>query len=479
MNEKALLLILLYYVSIDVIAAEIDLQHPPSGVIFGNMTWPGSGAVTVIGSALTFFAGSVLNIEAGAVLRFTSASAVIVVKGTIIAKGRPDARIVFDGVDMTSIALQISGMGGARVIVSHATFSNFGQAVNLENSGSSDGRSSLYFEDCVFERNGRVMDGFNADITLDFLRCEFSSNLRPLAVYGYYGRQAVRFDGCSFQSQVSGAFLMGGCEGTIVNCVFRNHTDYALSVESRSTISDSLFVSNSGVALTAYYLSTISDSRFVSNTGIALRTYQSTVRNCLFVSNDVGIQDQALSTIADSIFLMNRVGIAAREGARVDGGWICGRPLDNSSDLIILNSPRSMEVRNVWFGIPGEFESVIRGSIKDIYWQPGSGLAILMQISDRPSAWPASLQSYYATYASLCSTPQSRGLDLQHPPSGVIFGNDSTPSADAGFCPYIGLSLCQAGSYSVVSGSSTCMACSAGTFSTSTGECKQSFKNHI
>ena len=42
--------------------------------------------------------GVTLTIEAGAVLRFTSASAVLLIRGTLVANGHPDARIIFEGV---------------------------------------------------------------------------------------------------------------------------------------------------------------------------------------------------------------------------------------------------------------------------------------------------------------------------------------------------------------------------------------------
>ena len=129
------------------------------------------------------------------------------------------------------------------------------------------------------------------------------------------------------------------------------------------------------------------------------------------------------STIENCIFLMNRVGIAANDGARVQGGWICGRPSDNTSDLIQWNALTSMEVSHVWFGIPGQYQSVIRGSIKDGYWWPLSGFVNLTQVSDRPAAGPVSLQPFNTTYASLCAAPQDRGLNLQHPPSGVLIGD--------------------------------------------------------
>ena len=185
-----------------------DLAHPPSGLVTGNLTWLGSGTVTEIGSALFLSAGSVLTIEAGAVLRFTSASAVLVVKGTLIANGRPDARIVFDGSDMTSRALQIPAIEGVNVNVSYATFSNFSRAVSLEPSEWP--KISLYFEDCVFEGNGAAIEGgYTMGATVDFLRCEFSSNLRPASVessIGYGGQ--TRFDSCFFHSQDRGVNLM-------------------------------------------------------------------------------------------------------------------------------------------------------------------------------------------------------------------------------------------------------------------------------
>jgi hypothetical protein len=367
----------LYFALLGITAAVMDLQHPPSGLIVGKVTWPGSGTVTEIQSALTFAEGSVLTIEAGAVLRFTSASAVLVVKGTLIANGRPGARIVFDGVDMTSRALWIPAIGGVNVHVSYATFSNFSQAVSLEDNVGS--KLSLYFEDCVFEGNGAAMEVFYFHgMTLDFVRCEFLSNLRPVSVASNINFGGLtRFDSCYFHSQGSGVvfgYLASG--STVENCVFMNHSGIALSANAQSVIRDSLFV-----------------------------------------SNDVGIQTHG--TVENCIFLMNRVGIAAYNGARIEGGWICSRPLDNSSDLIQVSSPISIEASNVWFGIPGQREAIIRGSIKDGYWWPSSGIVDLIQVSDRPTAWPISLQSFNSSHAPLCSAPQDRGLDLQHPFNGA------------------------------------------------------------
>jgi len=378
-----------------------DLQHPPSGVIVGRVTWSGSGTVTEINTSLVLSAGSVLTIEAGAVLRFTSPSAVLVIKGTIIARGRPDARIVFDGVDMTSRALYIPNIGGVNVNMSYATFGNFSQAVSLDTSWN--GPCALYFTDCVFKRNGAAMEGSYWGTTVEFLQTEFSSNLRPVSGYGGY----MRFDGCYFHSQDRGAALYA-LSLVMDSCVFVNHTGVALWIQSDG----------------------------------------STIRDSLFVSNDVGVQTK--SAIENCIFLMNRVGIAAADGARIEGGWICGRPLENSSDLIQWSSLTSMQVSHVWFGIPGQYEAIIRGSIKDGYWWPLSGFVDLIQVSDRPTAWPKSLQSFNTSYASQCSAPRDRGFNLYRF-SGV------------------GLNWCQPGSYSAVSGSSTCIACSPGTFSNSTG----------
>ena len=99
---------------------------------------------------------------------------------------------------------------------------------------------------------------------------------------------------------------------------------------------------------------------------------------------------------------------------------MCAQPRDNSTDLIQVGSwARSIEVVGVWFGISGRYEAVIRGSIKDQYWFATSGLVDLVNMTERPTAWPDSLQQYTSLYASLCEAPQDRGLDLMNPPSGV------------------------------------------------------------
>ena len=359
----------------------------PNPTILGNVTWPGSGSVTEISSAVNIAAGSVLTIEAGAVLRFTTTSAVLWVRGTLVANGRPDARIVFEGVQDTvwswgsSRALQISGQGAVSANVSYATFRKFSLAVSLDN-GQSWPTSVLRFEDCVFERNGAAVGGGYISANIDFVRCEFSSNLSPVTGSASY----MRFDGCYFHSQERGAALTG----TFVNCVFMNHSGVALRAEGGATIRDSLFV-----------------------------------------SNDIAIETTSYApvTFENCILLMNRVGVVANYAASITGGWICARPSDNSSDLIQVKSASSIQVSNVWFGVAGQNEAVIRGGIKDGYWWSYSGFANLVLISDYPTCWPASLLSLYTSYASLCSAPQDRGLDLKRPPSGVILGNVTWPGS--------------------------------------------------
>ncbi len=79
-------------------------------------------------SAVTLF------IEPGAVIKYTTNEAALVVKGTLLAIGRPDARITFDGVaeSVQSMALHILSEGAASVDISFAVFSNFSEAVHIE-----------------------------------------------------------------------------------------------------------------------------------------------------------------------------------------------------------------------------------------------------------------------------------------------------------------------------------------------------------
>jgi hypothetical protein len=346
---------------------ELDLNAPLSGVIFGARTWPGMGSVTVVNSAVTISDIGVLTIEAGAIVQFTSAAAVLTIKGAIRANGRIDAPIIFEGVDASrgSTALYISAHGAASVNVSHAIFRNLGNAVGFECCWST---TLLLFQDSVFMHNRAAVFGYNGVVVV-FLRCEFSENDGPIT--GAY----FRFDGCFFHSQQRGAAVGGS---TFTDCVFMNHSGAALDAPD-ATISQSLFVWND----------------------IAIQAYRGpVVRNC--------------------ILLMNRIGMIAGPGADISGGWLCSLPLNSTSSYVLqLASPGPIAVSGVWFGISGEREAVIRGSIWDIYWSGTLGLVRLRDLASSPTPWPLSLQAYYDGYSSLCPAPQDMGLDLNAPPSGV------------------------------------------------------------
>ncbi len=327
--------------------------------------------MTVIDSAVTINSGAVLTIEAGAVVRFSSASSVIVVKGTLWAIGRPDAQIIFDGGDVSVGATALYCIGDMNVNVAYSTFSKFGRAVVLESSMFA---GHLHVADCNFQENIAPVGGNNY-YTVSFLRCQFARNLQPST-----GIFKALIDGCYFHNQVGG-----------------------VSVDSPSTIVNSVFVNLTGTAL-----------RIASG---------STVSNCLFVGNDIAvrstIQTYSSTLLQSCIFLNNRVSVVVGYTLSITGGWMCGRPFDSTSDLIRMESPHSITASEVWFGISGQFEAIIRGSIKDEYWTASSGLVALIQVQAQPTPWPAVLQPYNSSYASLCLAPQDRGLDLFRPPSGA------------------------------------------------------------
>jgi hypothetical protein len=351
----------------------LDLSNPPSGVLFGNVIWPGAGSVTEIASNVIVASGAVLSIEAGAVLRFTTSSAGITVRGTLKANGRADARIVFDGVNQSmvgSTGLRISGLSSTIVNVSYASFINFGLAAAFQNDDYTGWTQNLVlFESCIFERNGAaaaVGGYFFSGVFFRFRRCEFSRNSGP--VTGWY----INFDGCYFHNQESGVTVGSS---TFSNCVFLNHTGTAAMISWGGTISDSLFV-----------------------------------------RNDVAIQgDGRGPTVRGCILILNRVGIIAANDASITGGWICSRPSDNSSSLIVGTMAAGViPVSDVWFGVSGQDLAIIRGSIIDMYWFSTSALVDLVRIADHPTEWPVSLLPMYSSYAPLCSAPQNQALEFSY-----------------------------------------------------------------
>jgi hypothetical protein len=274
--------------------------------------------VTEIKSAVSVAARSVLTIEAGAVLRFTSASAALLVRGTLIANGRPDARIIFEGDEGTPgiRALQISANGAVHVHVSYATFGNFSTAVNLDVSYSWPA-SLLRFEDCVFEGNGAAVDGDNNNFVLDFLRCEFSRNLRPVTG----PPNTMRFDGCYFHSQERGVEAR---TLTFVNCVFMNHTGVALRTAYESRISDSLFVSND----------------------VAIEMSSTNLYNCTIVNNRIGVLSSLTYVMENDVQLSD-----------ID---LCG----NTDANLVLYSQYDVTISRSWFGSSSDLEAY--NSIKSL-----------------------------------------------------------------------------------------------------------------
>jgi hypothetical protein len=363
--------------------------------VTGEVHW--SGTIEIKAGAIVN-PGAVLTIEAGAVLRFTSASAVIVVKGTLIAIGRPDARIVFDGTDffLGSAALFIRGATG--VNVSYATFGNFTTVLKSPDPNLNGYFTrSIFFEDCVFEQNYNTaldLSGYN----VLFLRCKFINFYNTI-----YGERGMVFDGCYFLNLVRQVCAFAGSLSVYVNCVFMNHTSTALYADDYSSVTNCVFMWNS--------------------IGVTTRP-SSSVSNCLFVWNGIAVLTNGREPVIllDCIFLSNSVALSADDSiVSVIGGWMCIRPFDNTSDFIRAGTGgRSMEARGVWFGISGQQEAIIRGCIKDQYWVARSGLVDLINLADRPTAWPDALQPFNSTYAPLCLAPQDRGLDLLHPPSGVV-----------------------------------------------------------
>jgi hypothetical protein len=359
----------------------LDLSNPPSGVLLGNIIWPGAGSVTEIASNVIVAPGAVLSIEAGAVLRFTTASAALTVRGTLRANGRADARIVFDGVNQITgglAALQIPALSSTIVNVSYASFINFGQAVWRSSGGTSN---LVLFESCIFERNGAaaVASGYNFWSEMIFRRCEFSHNSGPVTGSNF------NFDGCYFHNQESSVIVE---YSSFSNCVFLNHTGTA-----------------------------------------AMISWGGTVRDSLFVRNDVAIQGEGRGpTVLNCILILNRVGIIAANDASITGGWICSRPSDNSSSLIVGTMAVGMiPASDVWFGVSGQDLAIIRGSIIDIYWFSTSALVDLVRLADHPTEWPVSLRPMHTSYAPLCAAPQNQALDLSNPPSGVLLGNIIRP----------------------------------------------------
>lgn len=348
-----------------------------------HVNWTGT---IELKTGVVIAAGAVLTIEAGAVLRFTSAAAIIVVKGTLLAVGRPDARIVFDGTDMGMgvNALYISGAAG--VNVSHATFGHFSLVVRIY-SGS-DPRS-IHFEDCIFEQNNLLLMWQVGMYQIFFVRCDFIRN------QGVVGSGIVQLiDSCKFlQSEL---FLQSPT--VAVNCIFMNNTAAALSSGFGGSVLNCLFLWN--------------------NIGVYCSMGCPSVRNSLFVSNDIAVFAQYSGTrLLDCVFLSNRVTLFAQGSVRVIGGWMCVRPRDSRSDLIqVASGVQSVEINGVWLGTSGQNEAIIRGSIKDEYWFATSGLVSLINLADGPTMWPDSLQQYNSSYATLCSAPEDRSFDLLHPP---------------------------------------------------------------
>ena len=327
----------------------------------------------------TIHEGVKLSIEPGSNFIFMS-SAQLVVRGELHARGRPDAPITFSGTSaqqsgpMTGTGIVISSEGSPFVNVSHATFTGLQVAVSIECCAN----SVALFENCVFTRNVYGSLGYGGSNT--FRGCEFSYHTNAAAVGG-----DLVFENCYFHDQPQGAAAAGS---VFDSCVFLNHSEAAVSGGS---VQSSLFVNNA-----------------------------------VAVSYDGSMYGP---DVTDSIILSSVIGVQAGNGAVITGGWICGLQQQDTSALIEVVSSSDAIVSGVWFGSSPENISLIRGCIKDAYWSEYAGLAELEQLASQPPAWPISEQRYYAKFASLCTPPPNRGLNMNRPPSGILFENTLWTSA--------------------------------------------------
>jgi hypothetical protein len=258
-----------------------------------------------------------------------------------------------------------------------AKFTGFGGAFSIECCGG----SSAIIEDSLFTLNRIACSGYGAAVT--FRRCEFSHHDYAAIIGGN-----IAFETCNFRDQPKGAAAAGS---TFRGCVFSNHAEIAVSGGS---VYESLFVNNS-IA--------------VSYDGSGYGPY-----------------------VSNSIILHSLVGVQAGQGATVVGGWICGvtgvLQTDSTSELIAQVFSNDISATGVWFGASSDRVDLIRGSIRDMYWSDNLGLVNLDHLPDQAPAWPETLQSYYSSFASLCTEPHDRGFSSASPPSGMVMVDTIWPS---------------------------------------------------
>ena len=298
----------------------LDLSHPPSGVLFGDIVWPGAGSVTEVSTGIIITQQGSLTIEAGAVIRFVAPSAALIVKGSLFARGQRGAMITFEGYrspdnpqPLITNGLQIAG-SAPRVNISFANFTYFNNAINQNYPGVN---SEWIFEDCLFQHNSFAVSGPGSYLgKVRYIRCEFSYNsVGALGEYHY-------LDSCIFHDQPAGAQVG---MSFVKNCVFANH---------------------SGTALTSFDSSSITDSFFLSN-DIALDSGSSVVTKCTISGNRVGIFAVAVD-ISDSNVCQNQEFnfiVESDQDLVISRVWL-GTGSGFSARRSILSSPKSQIILN-------------------------------------------------------------------------------------------------------------------------------------
>ena len=303
-----------FFIASILIAYSVFSQTNVSGGIYQNTTWTAANSPYIIIGSVVVFPGKTLTIEPGCEVRFdadytfnTGNFIYLEIRGTLIALGTDANKIKFTSSDTTDgfynwQGINIKGSQGGncqldRIELHNAwhgiyndisepgTIYNFNNCRFKNNNYALQLNADLYYNNCVFEKNGVGQAAQLSYGSMNATNCLFNQNFCSVT-----WSNSITLVDCIFTGNTNNII---GCPGTMQNCSFINN-DFAITEAFGIQITDCLFDGNN-VAIDENGSSTISNSTFTNNSIAVKLGDNSLITNNIITGNGTGVQVRGTS----------------------------------------------------------------------------------------------------------------------------------------------------------------------------------------
>jgi hypothetical protein len=292
------------------LGAALHAQTLLSGGVYANTTWTVANSPYRMTGSVVVFPNVTLTIEPGVRIYVdestssTSTQHYLEVRGTLNAVGTAAQPIYIKAThDSTTIAtwqgIIVKNTQGGSANISHITINNSGVPLTYEVPNT----TPRLIESSNFGYNSY---GHHTYGPVTLRNCSFNNNYN--GIYGSYGNDPIVVENCYFVDNYTGIVGLGEAMD-VSGCVFLNNFGYAYwGGAPGSSIRNCTFTGN-GVGLTTIMGSTV-DSCYFNLNGTAIADGQDvTITNSIFEQNTRGVEVGKGSVTTNNEITGNDVGV--------------------------------------------------------------------------------------------------------------------------------------------------------------------------